>query len=80
MSGQLTIRNLPHDVVQRLKQLGKDRGLSMNTTIVEILERAVDARARRAGLDRYVTWTDEDVAEFEEALADQRVIDAELWR
>lgn len=80
MPRQLTIRNLSDEVVHRLKQLSTEGGLSMNATVVTILERAVDMRARRASLERYVTWTDDDLEEFDTAIADQRVIDAELWR
>lgn len=36
--------------------------------------------ARRARLERYATWSDEDAAAVDEALASQRVIDAGLWR
>ena len=46
---------------------------------VEILKQAVDVNSRRARLERYVTWTDRELAEFNEALAAQRVVDDELW-
>jgi hypothetical protein len=34
---------------------------------------------RRAQLQRYTTWTDADLHEFEVGLAAQREIDAKLW-
>ena len=37
-------------------------------------------QARRERLKRYVTWTPAEAEAFENALADQRVIDDELWR
>ena len=80
MPGQLTIRNVPDEVADRLKRLSRERGSSVNATVLELLAQAVDVRARRAGLEDYATWTDEDVEDFENALAAQRVIDAELWQ
>ncbi len=80
MPGQLTIRNVPDEVADRLKRLSRERGSSVNATVLELLAQAVDVRARRARLEDYATWTDEDVEDFENALAAQRVIDAELWQ
>ena len=79
MAKQLTIRGLPDQVAERLTRLSEERGTSGNATVVEILKRAVGVHERRTRLERYVTWTDEDLAEFNEALALQRVIDGELW-
>ena len=80
MPGQLTIRNVPDAVADRLKRLSRERGSSVNSTVLELLARAVDVRSRRARLEEYATWTDEDAEDFDDVLAAQRVIDAELWR
>ena len=76
----LTIRNVPDEVADRLKRLSRERGSSVNSTVLELLARAVDVRSRRARLEEYATWTDEDAEDFDDALSAQRVIDAELWR
>jgi hypothetical protein len=47
---------------------------------VSLLTEAVSYEARRERLSRYVTWTDEDVTAFNEALRAQRTIDDDLWR
>ena len=80
MSKQLTIRGVPDEVAERLARLARERDQSLNTTVVEILERVVGFEERRVRLERYATWTEEDLTEFEEALAAQRVIDDHLWR
>jgi len=80
MPRQLTIRNVPDDVARRLERMSRERDESLNSTIVHILSETVGADARRARLERYATWSAEDVAAFEEALAPQRVIDADIWR
>jgi plasmid stability protein len=71
---QMTIRGLPDEVASRLARTSRERGQSLNTTVVEILKQAVDVNSRRARLERYVTWTDRDLEEFSETLAAQRVV------
>ena len=77
---QLTIRNLPDEVAERLKALSEERETSVNATVVSILEDAVGVKGRRARIERYVTWTDADLESFEAVLDAQRVVDDELWR
>jgi plasmid stability protein len=76
----MTIRGVPEEVAARLKKLSDDRGQSVNTTVLEILKRSVGVDERRAHLERYVTWTDQDLEEFQGALACQRVVDDKLWK
>lgn len=80
MSKQLTIRGVPDEVGRRLEGLSQARGQSLNATVLEILESAVGVDERRRRLARYATWTQEDLEEFNEALAAQRTIDDPLWR
>jgi plasmid stability protein len=80
MSRRLTIRGVPDDVIARLKNVGRVRGQSMNTTIKQILADAVGPEQRMDRLLRYATWTHADLAEFSEAVAGQRTVDAETWR
>ena len=80
MGTQLTIRGVPDEVSRRLARLSRDRGTSVNRTVVDILTSAVGVDARRRCLERYATWTAEDATEFERALSAQRVVDADLWR
>jgi plasmid stability protein len=79
MAKQLTIRGLPDEVATRLTKLSQERGKSVNAMIVEILKRAMDVHERRARLERYATWTDEDLVDFNEVLSAQRVIDEAIW-
>jgi hypothetical protein len=80
MPRQLTIRNVPDAVAKRLERLSRERQESLNTTVVQLLTESVSYDARRERLERYVTWTDADVAEFNDALRAQRTIDDDLWR
>jgi hypothetical protein len=80
MPRQLTIRNVPDAVAKRLERLSHERQESLNTTVVSVLTESVAYDARRERLERYVTWTDEDVRTFNDALRTQRTIDDDLWR
>ena len=80
MAKQLTIRGVSDEVGHRLENLSRARGQSVNATVVEILESAIGIDERRRRLERYATWSRQDLDEFEAALAAQRQIDDELWR
>jgi len=77
---QFTVRYESAELASRLKALARAKGESLNTTILKLLEDAVDIQQRRARLERYATWTEEDQKQFDDALTDQRQIDASLWR
>lgn len=79
MSRQLTVRNVPDRVAAKLEAMSNSKGQSVNTTVLEILSSVVGESGRREHLARYVTWTDEDSASFQEALGAQRQVDADLW-
>jgi plasmid stability protein len=80
MSKQMTIRGVSEELAGKLQRLSQERGLSVNTTVLEILQQAVGTDARRERLARYATWTPEDLAQVEDAVTAQRVIDESLWR
>ena len=80
MSKQLTVRGVPDEVAAKLARISKEQGQSVNSTVLEILKRAVSMQERRIRLQRMATWTDQDMVEFQTALEAQRVIDEELWR
>jgi hypothetical protein len=79
MAKQLTVRGVPDDVVDRLEKMSKARGQSMNATINLLLAEAAGQDARRRHLERYMTWSPQDLAEFEAALSEIRTVDDDLW-
>jgi plasmid stability protein len=80
MSRRLTIRGVPDDVAARLEQVSRERGQSMNTTVTEIIAGAVGMDERLRRLQRYVAWSEDELEEFSGVLAQQRTVDADLWR
>lgn len=77
---QLTVRNVSKELAKRLDALAEARGQSVNSVVLDLLSQAVGLDERVARLKRYATWSPEDAAEFERALAAQRTIDEEMWR
>ncbi len=80
MPRQLTIRGVPDEVGRCLQTLSRDKGKSVNSIVLEILETALGVHQRRSRLQRYVTWTAQDLKEFERILEAQRLVDKELWQ
>jgi plasmid stability protein len=80
MTRQLTIRGVPDEVAERLERLSRARGRSVNATVNEILEQTVGPDPRSRRLQRYVTWSPEELDAFSSALAEQRTVDDEYWR
>ena len=80
----LTVRGIPPAVSSALEQEKRRRGTSLNQTVIDLLARAlgVGPEGRRSnGLERFAgDWSAEELAEFEEAIADQERIDEEFWR
>lgn len=78
----ITVRNIPPDLASALDREKRRRGQSLNRTVVELLRQSLGVGTTRSnGLARLAGgWTDEQVAEMEEALAPFGKIDAEMWR
>lgn len=79
MAKQITLRNVPKELARRLTKLAEMRNQSVNTTVLQVLERATGIDGRRERLARYTTWTHDDVKELDEAVRAQRTIDPALW-
>jgi hypothetical protein len=67
-------------VALRLESISRARRQSVNATVLQILQDAVGTQQRKQRLEKYATWTYEDLAEFQKILSDQRRIDDDLWR
>ena len=79
MAKQLTIRGVPDEVGRRLEVLSRERGQSVNATVLRILDAAVGHEERRRRLEEAATWGAEERLEFEAALSAQRTVDDGDW-
>jgi hypothetical protein len=84
---QLTIRGFDEQLERRLRELARDRGISLNRAALELMRRGAGQSDRRdstdrvgASLDTFIgVWSDEDEAELRQALEPLEQIDPELW-
>ncbi len=79
---QYTIRNVPNDLDQTLRQRAFQQHKSLNQVAIETLRIGsglAGESAKQRDLDDIVgTWASDP--EIDQALADQRRIDPEIWR
>lgn len=80
MSKQITVRGVSAELSRRLARVSRERGKSLNTTVLELLEEAVGTPARRAWLERWATASEADSEELLRAVRDARTVDARDWR
>lgn len=83
----ITLRNLSPELARLVRRRAQERGTSLARAVVGLLEERLGIRGGGAApavhddLDALAgSWTDEEAACFEKALAEQRPIDPELWR
>lgn len=83
----ITLRNLPPEVARRVEEKSRELGLSLNKTVVRLLEERLIGAGKSGGRVRYddLDWligsmSKEEAEELRASLAEQRQIDEELWR
>ncbi|MFO1429369.1 MAG: hypothetical protein U1F76_04400 [Candidatus Competibacteraceae bacterium] len=83
----LSVRGIDEQTTQLLKQEAEQRGISMNTLILELIRAGISSRFEAiqrptfSDLDYLAgTWTPEEAAEFIKTQQDFEKIDEELWR
>lgn len=89
MSRTITIRNMPEELEKRIEAMAAEEGASLAQTVIRLLLRATGLREqsqlggrpeRHHELDELAgTWSADDAAEFDDALAQLRRIDPEVW-
>lgn len=80
----LTVRNIPPELGAALENERRRRGTSLTRTVIDLLRQGLGVGAggtRRNGLREFAgTWTAEQHARFEAAIASTEQVDEELWR
>ncbi len=80
----LTIRNVPEEVAAALEEEKRRRGLSLTRTVIELLRQALglgpEGPPGNGLADLAGTWSEDELAEFEEATACTEEVDGEHWR
>jgi hypothetical protein len=82
----ITIRNIPPAVSRAIRQKADTERTSLNKAVVSLIEERLGAgwkarKMRHHDLDFLAgSWTRQEAEAFDEALAEQRAIDAGLWK
>ena len=77
----LTIHNIPSEVADALERESERSHAPLDETVISLLRRALGVQQKRNGLARLAgTWTAEEHARFEAAIAVNEQVDEELWR
>jgi plasmid stability protein len=80
---QITVRNIPAAIQTKLRSLAERSGLSLNQTVIQLLETATggNPEARRRDLSGITgTWDDRETEAFDRATAAFESVDEEVWR
>ncbi|MFV1979275.1 MAG: hypothetical protein ACC649_07970 [Myxococcota bacterium] len=80
---------MPRELERRIETIAKEQGASLASTVIRLLMRATGLRGPAEpgrGRQRYHdlddlagTWSEEETAEFDRALREQRRVDPDLW-
>jgi Cdc6-like AAA superfamily ATPase len=81
----ITIRGVELPVIEAIKQAARERAVSMNRYVVDILESAVNMGQsnvrKHHDLDEFFgTWDEEEHSRVQKEAKKQRRIDRELWQ
>ena len=85
---QLTVRGFDRQLEQRLRQLSRREGISLNQAALRLMRRGAgleepvgSSTAVGDTLDHLIgTWSDAEADAFDRAIQDFEVIDEDLWR
>jgi plasmid stability protein len=82
----VTLRNLPRNLEHKIRKKALESGRSLNKTVIDLLEEGAGIKKAQKkksyhDLDSLAgKWSEREFREFERAVADQRVVDEELWK
>lgn len=83
----ITLRNLPPNIARTVQQRAKQKKTSVNKAVIELLEESTEGKTQKKASVRYHdldeltgTWTNEEAAEFDKLIAEQRTVDPDLWK
>lgn len=83
-TGLLTLRNLPPDVAQAIREEAEKKGLSLNKAVIGLLEKNIGLSGKKKiyhDLDELSgSWSVDEAKKFEKTLNTQRAIDTDLWQ
>lgn len=84
----ITLRNLPPELAKAVRKEANRQGTSINRAVISLLQRKTEPpKSRPRGAREYNdldslagSWSKNEAAAFDTALAAQRTLDPELWK
>ena len=80
---QITLRDVPQELNDRLRELASEQNKSLNRTIIGVLMESLHLGAKngrkRDLSDLAGTWSDEEAAEFESNTRVFEQLDDDMW-
>jgi plasmid stability protein len=78
---QYTIRHIPPELDKALKARARKLGKSVNQVALEVLTQSVGQSVKRRSLRGMPgAWSKKEAADLDRFLAQDRAVDAELWK
>jgi len=82
----MTIHGLDEELAEKIRQMAEADNTSVNKTIKKLLEQATGLRPKKEGrhaeeFEEFCgLWSDEELRQFKQAIADLKEIEADEWR
>ena len=87
MSTNITIQDLDDTTVKWISEEAERRGISVESLVVELIRKGINTDQETSPLQTYYdldslagTWSEEQEAEFLNAVADFEHVDEKLWQ
>jgi len=82
----ITIHDMDSRLYEKIKEMAKNQGLSINEVVKNLLEKSMESTMRGRHdhredfLDLFGVWSKEEAEEFSENLKDFETIDEKDWK
>lgn len=87
MNDPITIHHLDDASAEWIEEQASQRGVDKEEIVLHLIHRGINLEQKKAQLPTYHdldslagTWSEDDAAEFDDATANLRQVDKELWR
>jgi hypothetical protein len=81
--GQITLRGIEPEIEQKIRQMAKEKHLSLNVVLNEIIRQKFRKGNQRPGADSLRSlaggWTKQEAEDFQKAIESCEQVDEEMW-
>jgi hypothetical protein len=81
--GQITLRGIEPEIEHKIRQMAREKHLSLNTVLKEIIRQKFQKGNQRPGADSLRSlaggWTEREAKDFQKAIKTCEQVDEEMW-